>query len=46
MTHTSNAQTVQTGQTRSVCKPRPPAYIRGPACIRGNTGIMTCRSLS
>jgi len=33
MTHTNDAQTVHTCQTRSVCKPRPSAYIQGPACI-------------
>jgi len=37
MTHSNGAQTVQTCQTRSVCKPRPRANIRGSACIRGNT---------
>jgi len=35
MTHTNDAQTVHTCQTRSVRKPRPPAYIQGPACIQG-----------
>jgi len=43
MTHTNDdAQTVhslQTCQTWPVCKPRLPAYIRGPDCIRGNTVI-------
>jgi len=33
MMQTNDAQTVHTCQTRSVCKPRPPAYIQGPACI-------------
>jgi len=33
MTHTNDAQIVHNSQTRSVCKPRPPAYNRGPACI-------------
>jgi len=33
MTHTNDAQTVHTRQTRSVCKPRPPAYIQGTASI-------------
>ena len=33
MTHTNDAQTVYTCQTRSVCKPRPPAYVQGPASI-------------
>ena len=34
-------RTVQTCQTRSVCKPRPPAYIRDPACIQGLASIST-----
>ena len=42
MTHTYDAQTVHTSQTRSVCKPRPPACIQGPASIRGNTVIGPC----
>ena len=33
MTYTNDAHTVHTCQTRSVCKPRPPAYIQGPASI-------------
>ena len=33
MTLTNDSQTVHTCQTRSVCKPRPPAYIQGPASI-------------
>jgi len=33
MTHTNDVQTVHTCQTRSVCKPRPLAYIEGPASI-------------
>ena len=39
-THTNDAQTVHTCQTQSLCKPRPPAYIQGPASIRGNTVIV------
>jgi len=35
MTYTNDAHTVHTCQTRSVCKPRPPAYIQGQACIQG-----------
>jgi len=34
MTYTNDAQTVHTCQTQLGCKPQPPAYIRGPACIR------------
>jgi len=33
MTHTNDVQTVHTCQTQSVRKPRPPAYIQGPATI-------------
>jgi len=32
---------VQTCQTRSVCKPGPPAYRRDPACIQGPATINT-----
>jgi len=39
MTHTDDAQTVQTCDTRSVCKPRSSAYIRDPACIQGPASI-------
>jgi len=32
---------MQTYQTRSVCKPGPPAYIQDPACIQGPASIGT-----
>jgi len=32
---------VQTCQTRSVCKPGPPAYIQDLACIQGPASIST-----
>ena len=41
MTHTNDAQTVHTCQTRSVCKPGPPAYIQDPAYIQGPASIST-----
>jgi len=44
MMYTNDAQTVHTCQTRSVCKPPPPAYIRGSACIQGLASISTITS--
>jgi len=44
MTHTNDAQTVHSCQTRSVCKPRPPAYIQGPASIRNQKPTVSCNN--
>jgi len=44
MTHINDAQTVQTCQTRSVCKPRALAYIWDPACVQGPASISTTMS--
>jgi len=44
MKHTNDAQTVQTCQTRWVCKPRPPAYIWDPAWVQGPASISTTTS--
>ena len=44
MMHTNDAQTVQTCQTRWVCKPRPPAYIWDPAWVQGPASISTTTS--